>query len=194
MILNQHKASCRKGRVDAAGGVGQKQNFSPHQFHQPCRKHHIRDRIALIVMNPSLHAYHRHILYITEDKLALMSRNRRYGEILNFIIPDFSPHIHAVRIIPQPGAQNQRHPGLKGNPFFNAFVAFQNLLIYLIHSHSPVLSLILFLFPSIPCNLSCYRQCHISGCVPGRPVITAAYVFQPGCCIHGGSFLDKIAI
>ena len=145
-------------------------------------------------MDPALHADHRNIAQIPENKLSRMSHNGTYRKTVDLLIGQLRLNLDLIRKIPQPGAQNQRHPGLKGNPFFNAFVAFQNLLIYLIHSHSPVLSLILFLFPSIPCNLSCYRQCHISGCVPGRPVITAAYVFQPGCCIHGGSFLDKIAI
>ena len=94
MILDEHQTARMKRRVDATGSIGKEKNFRTHHLHQTGGQHHIRDRIALIVMHPSLHQNHRDLIDITEDKLAGMSRNGRYGESLDLAVGELCFHIH----------------------------------------------------------------------------------------------------
>ena len=50
-----------------------KQKLRSHPLHQPDRQHHIRNRIALIKMNSSLHAHHRNGSDPSKNKFSCMS-------------------------------------------------------------------------------------------------------------------------
>ncbi len=133
MVCEHHEISCRKGRVDAAGGVGQKEDFCPHQLHQTHRQYHVRDRISLIVMHPSLHADHRHILDVTEDKFSGMSGHSGNRKPFDLVIVQFGFHTDVIRIVPKPGTQNNRNLRRKMNLFLKTCIALHQFLVYGIH-------------------------------------------------------------
>ena len=125
MILKHHEIPCRKGRINSAGCIGQKQYLRTHQLHQPGGKHHIGNWIPFIIVDPALHADHRHIFHISENKFPGMSRNGGNREAFYLMIVKFRLHSDIIRIIAQPGAEHNGNLRLEINLTFKAVVAFQ---------------------------------------------------------------------
>ena len=144
MIGNQHKVPCPEGSVDSTGSVRKKQNLSSHHLHQTGRQNHIRYRVSLIVMNPSLHTYYRNALHVTENKFTGMSWYGRNRKALDFFIINFSLYLHRICIIAKTGAKHQCNLGRKRDPVLNTFIAFCYLFIYLIHCIPSLFQLITF--------------------------------------------------
>ena len=125
MVGQQHKIPCMEGRIDAAGRIGQKQDLRPHHLHQPGRKHHVGNRVALIIMHPSLHADHRDLSHIAENELSGMARYGGHGESFDLMIVQLRLHTDIVRIVPQSGPENNGNLRLEVNFLPEAFITFQ---------------------------------------------------------------------
>ena len=104
VIGKQHQIPGVKGSIYAAGGVGQEKKFRAQQLHQPDRQHHIADRVPFVIMYPALHAHHRHIAHISENKPAVMSRYGGYGKTFNIPVGYLGRHPDRIRIVAQTGA------------------------------------------------------------------------------------------
>ena len=113
MILQHHEVPRMERWIDAAGRIGQKQQLRPHQLHQAGGKHHIGYGIAFIIMYSALHAHHRYLAHIAEYEFSGMSRHRGDRESFDFMIIQFRLHPNIIRIVPQPGAKDDRHLRLK---------------------------------------------------------------------------------
>lgn len=84
--IDQHEIPGMHAKLDATCCIGEKQNFCAHHFHQPRRQNNIAHLISLIIMHTPLHAHDRDIIHISEDKSALMSRNRRHWKFFNVMV------------------------------------------------------------------------------------------------------------
>ena len=111
-----------EGCVDASRRVRQEQNLSPHQLHQPHRKHHITDRITLVIMYSALHAHHRNILQIAEDEFPRMSGYGRYRKAIYLAVGQLALDADALRIISEPRPQHNGNLRYKIRLFPDTFV------------------------------------------------------------------------
>ena len=135
-----------KIKVDAACGVGKQQLFRAQHAHQPGGKHHVLHGVALIIMDAALHDDYRNLIYIAEDKAALVSGYGRHRKSLDVMIADFGPDIDALCVIPQSGSQNQRHFRLKICFLPNTSHTVLQFLHCFAHRHTLLLNPVLFHF------------------------------------------------
>ena len=133
VIRQQHQIPCRKRRIDPAGGICQKQKLRSHPLHQPDRQHHIRNRIALIKMDSSLHAHHRNGSDPSKNKFSCMSGHGRNRKTVDFMVIQFCLHPNFLRVVPKPRTEHQRNLRRKRNLFLNTFVTAYKLFIYVLH-------------------------------------------------------------
>ena len=101
MIGNQHKISRREIKVYAACRIGEQKLSGTHHTHKTGGQHHLFHGVALVIMNPALHDYHRNLIHIAENKPSFVSGYGGHWEAFNFPVADLSPDINALRVIAQ---------------------------------------------------------------------------------------------
>ena len=99
--------------TNAAGGVGEEEGLDAQKAHDPGGHHHVVDVEALIVVDPALHAHHRHAADIAEEVPARVARHGGHGEAGDVLIVHGGHHVHGLRHRAQAGAQDQADAGLK---------------------------------------------------------------------------------
>jgi hypothetical protein len=119
VVGDEHDVSRTKGRVQAAGGVGDDQDLDAQHLHHAHREGNLGHRIALVVMSAPLH--HRHTLPFqpAHDEPAHVPFHGRGREMGDLAIGNGDALLDGIGQRVQAGAQDQANPGLKWGSFSN---------------------------------------------------------------------------
>ena len=86
VVGDDHDVANLEGGVHAAGGVGDEECLYAHFIHDTNGERHLFHRVALIVVEASLHGHDVHATQFAEDQLAAMAFDGGNGEVGNFLI------------------------------------------------------------------------------------------------------------
>ena len=99
LVFHHHEVASMEIRIQAARSVGEEQDLCSHHAHQAGGKHHVRHRIAFIVVNAPLHDDHRNTLNISEHEPALMAADSRNWKTFDFVIINSIHNFNAIRVV-----------------------------------------------------------------------------------------------
>ena len=81
MVGDDHEIADFKLRVHSSRGVGDKERLDTQFVHHANGEGHLLHRVALIIMETSLHRHDILVAKFSEDQFSTVSFHRRYGEV-----------------------------------------------------------------------------------------------------------------
>ena len=81
MIGNNHQVANLKAGVHATGGIGYEERLDAQFVHHADGECHLFHRVALVVVEASLHGQDVNAAQLAEDKLSAVALNGRHREV-----------------------------------------------------------------------------------------------------------------
>ena len=111
MVGDDHQIARTERGIDTATCIRHEESLDTEQLHHAHGEGHLLHRVALIVVETTLHSHHLLAAQNTKDQATLMTLNRRNGEVGNGRIFDRILHINALGQATKTRTQDNTHLG-----------------------------------------------------------------------------------